>query len=469
MFLYLFMKKKFIFNLLFINIIYAECSDLDFDLCIQYSQFCDWNEEANQCQDIGGGSGEGNNNYIEPSCIPFNQIDPIPYNTTEYANMCMEYVGVPPIVDCGDGIHIPIYVNGEEVFEDQPPGTCDDPDFKGTCNVGSRVGRVEGVDINGNPMPEVVWVFFCRSAGQDLFEQMGAVSVQIIGYNTENGATCFFESPDAIGDNIQSQYLSYDDNGFLDGTFPSYGTVEFDQLFHSPAVSGTNCMSCHNSDPFIHDPWIDGAKLLTDPIETVVPKYEYDAIDLPYFAVGGYGSQYSNASIHIESNNCLSCHRSSMELATTVFDDLGNVLVNEFMPPTSPGYFEDDYNELIDCYHNGPENTPGCNWIIPPGGDCNLEIVEQEDTVLLGDLNNDLSVNIQDIIIAVNLIINNEHNSFADINLDGTVDVLDIIQIINIIQNDELHVNRKNNQYGFNHNYESKIDIVRNWIESFEK
>ena len=463
------MKKKFIFNLLFINIIYAECSDLDFDLCIQYSQFCDWNEEANQCQDIGGGSGGGNNNYIEPSCIPFNQIDPIPYNTTEYANMCMEYVGVPPIVDCGDGIHIPIYVNGEEVFEDQPPGTCDDPDFKGTCNIGSRVGRVEGVDINGNPMPEVVWVFFCRSAGQDLFEQMGAVSVQIIGYNTENGATCFFESPDAIGDNIQSQYLSYDDNGFLDGTFPPYGTLEFDQLFHSPAVSGTNCMTCHNSDPFIHDPWIDGAKLLTDPSQTVVPKYEYDAIDLPYFAVGGYGSQYSNASIHIESNNCLSCHRSSMELATTVFDDLGNVLVNEFMPPTSPGYFEDDYNELIDCYHNGPENTPGCNWIIPPGGDCNLEIVEQEDTVLLGDLNNDLSVNIQDIIIAVNLVINNEYNSFADINLAGSVDVLDIIQIINIIQNDELHVNRKNNQYGFNHNYESKIDIVRNWIESFEK
>ena len=463
------MKKKFILNLLFINIIYAECSDLDFDLCIQYSQFCDWNEEANQCQDLGGGSGGGNNNYIEPSCIPFDQIDPIPYNTTEYANMCMEYVGVPPTVDCGDGVHIPIYVNGEEVFEDQPPGTCDDPDFKGTCNIGSRVGRVEGVDINGNPMPEVVWVFFCRSAGQDLFEQMGAASVQIIGYNTENGATCFFESPDAIGDNIQSQYLSYDNNGFLDGTFPSYGTLEFDQLFHSPAVSGTNCMSCHNSDPFIHDPWIDGAKLLTDPTQTVVPKYEYDAIDLPYFAVGGYGSQYSNASIHIENNNCLNCHRSSMELATTVFDDLGNVLVNEFMPPTSPGFFEDDYNELIDCYNNGPENTPGCNWIIPPGGDCNLEIVGQEDTVLLGDLNYDSLVNIQDIIISTNLVIDNEYNSFADINIDGTVDVLDIIQIINIILNDELQINRKNNQYGFNHNYESKIDIIRNWIESFEK
>ena len=195
-------------------------------------------------------------------------------------------------------MHIPIYVNGEEVFEDQPAGTCDDPDFKGTCNIGSRVGRVEGIDINGNPMPEVVWVFFCRSAGQDLFEQMGAVSVQVIGYNTDNGATCFFESPDAVGDNIQSQYLSYDDNGFLDGTLPSYGTAEFDQLFHSPTVSNTNCMSCHNSDPFIHDPWLDNAKLLSDPTQTVVPKYEYDGIDLPYFAVGGYGSQYLSL-IHI--------------------------------------------------------------------------------------------------------------------------------------------------------------------------
>ena len=32
------------------------------------------------------------NSYIEPSCIPFNQTDPIPYNTTEYADMCIEYL-----------------------------------------------------------------------------------------------------------------------------------------------------------------------------------------------------------------------------------------------------------------------------------------------------------------------------------------------------------------------------------------
>ena len=123
---------------------------------------------------------------LSPVVFLFDQTDPIPYNTTEYADMCLDYVGVPPTIDCGDGVAIPIYVNGEEVTEDQPPGECDDTDFKGTCHIGSRVGRIEGVDVYGNPMPEVVWVYFCRSAGQQALEQSGVVSVQMIGYNMDN-------------------------------------------------------------------------------------------------------------------------------------------------------------------------------------------------------------------------------------------------------------------------------------------
>ena len=429
------MKKIFVLSLILSNYLFAECSDLNYDDCIYWSAYCEWNNETSVCQDIGDNGGEENSDFIEPSCIPFEQTDPIPYNTTEYANMCMEYLGVPPTVDCGEGIHIPIYVNGEEVFEDQPNGTCDDPDFKGTCNIGSRVGRIEGVDINGNSIPNVVWVYFCRSAGQELFDQMGAVSIQMIGYNIDNGATCFFESPDAIGDNIQSQYVFYDDNGFLDGTLPAFGTEAFNQLFHSPVVSNTNCMSCHNSDPFIHDPWLDNAKLPDDPLQTVVPKYEYDGIDLPYFAVGGYGSQYSNASIHIEGNDCLSCHRSSMELATTTFDGLGNVVVSEFMPPYNPGSLIDPYNALIDCWNNGPENTENCYWMIPPGGGCESEIIGLDNSNQHGDLNNDGNIDILDIIQVVNLILSNEFLENGDLNNDSTIDILDIILLVNIILN----------------------------------
>tara|TARA_Y100001970_G_scaffold258253_1_gene337964 strand:- start:2202 stop:3644 length:1443 start_codon:yes stop_codon:yes gene_type:complete len=368
-------------SFIFLDMLAAECSDLDSLGCAQYPEYCEWNEQVDQCQDLG----TIGDDFLEPSCIPFGQIEPIPYNTTEYADMCMEYVGIPPTVDCGDGVPIPIFVDGIEVFEDQPDGECDDPDFKGTCKVGSRVGRVEGIDIYGNPMPEVVWVYFCRSAGQVLFDEDGVVSVQMIGYNTENGATCFFESPDAVLDNIQSEYLWYDENGLLDGELPAYGTMEFDDLFHSPMVSGANCMSCHNSDPFIHDPWIDNAKLTSDSSQSVVPKFELNGTDLPYFAVGGYGSQFSNASIHIEGNDCLSCHRSSVELAYTVFDGIGHVKVNEFMPPDDPGSFSDSYLELIECWLNGPENTEGCSWIIPPGGDCESEILSLDMETIINN------------------------------------------------------------------------------------
>ncbi|MAJ43567.1 MAG: hypothetical protein CMF96_02335 [Candidatus Marinimicrobia bacterium] len=426
------MKKILI--LFTLNYLFADCSDLDFDTCLQYTDYCEWNNDSNECQDI---TENNQNNFIEPSCIPYGQIDPIPLNTTEYANMCMEYLGVPPTIDCGEGVHIPIYVNGNEVYSDQPDGYCDDPDFKGTCKVGSRIGRVEGIDINGNPIPEVVWVYFCRSAGQEIFEDFGVVSVQMIGYNINNGATCFFESPDAVNDNIQSNYLWFNEDGLLDGTLPSFGTTEFDQVFHSPTVSGANCMSCHNSDPFIHDPWIDNAKLPNNLNETVVPKYEYDGIDLPYFAVGGYGSQFSNASIHIEENNCLNCHRSSMELAVNIFDGNGNVLVNEFMPPYDHGSLSEDYNELIECFLDSPENTQNCNWLIPPGGNCNSEIIGLNQDTNNGDVNSDGFINVLDIIQIINSILNDHYFLNADINLDELVNILDIIELVNIILNDE--------------------------------
>ena len=93
----------------FFQFIYASCSDLNYDDCLYWSSYCEWNNFENQCQDID--DGQEDNDYIEPSCIPFNQTEPIPYNTTDYANMCMEYIGIPPTIDCGEGVHIPIYVN----------------------------------------------------------------------------------------------------------------------------------------------------------------------------------------------------------------------------------------------------------------------------------------------------------------------------------------------------------------------
>jgi len=54
---------------------------------------------------------------------------------------------------------------------------------------------------------------------------------------------------------------------------------------------------------------------------------------------------------------------------------------------------------------------------------------------MLGDINGDNSINIQDIVLAVNLVLSGEYNYSADINSDNTVDILDIVQLVNIILN----------------------------------
>ena len=59
----------------------------------------------------------------------------------------------------------------------------------------------------------------------------------------------------------------------------------------------------------------------------------------------------------------------------------------------------------------------------------------EESEYQLGDINLDNIINIQDIIHVVNLVLNNEYNSFVDMNFDGTINVLDIIHLVNMILN----------------------------------
>lgn len=272
----------------------------------------------------------------------------MPDSASEYAEMCSAYVGVVPKMDCDEGVIIPIYVDGEQVFEHQEPGNCDDFDFKRTCNIGSRIGRVGGTSLDGSPMPEVTWVYFCRSTGP-----LGASlsSAQMIGYNQETGATCFFEQGE------QFDYFSYDESGNLLGSFPGPQDPEFDTAFIPPPVQ---CVECHEANPFIHNPWISGARMPNNPLEPVIP--EIHGPDSPYWVVGG--ADWNMRTAHIEGNGCVSCHRASVGVASLF--ELRGIEVNEFMPPHAPGSMSDDYAELLACFQDGAAATPGCDWVLPP-------------------------------------------------------------------------------------------------------
>ena len=54
---------------------------------------------------------------------------------------------------------------------------------------------------------------------------------------------------------------------------------------------------------------------------------------------------------------------------------------------------------------------------------------------ILGDFNEDGTVNVQDIVLTVNLVMNSGYNGAVDLNSDGIINVLDIVQIVNIILN----------------------------------
>ena len=48
------LRNFLIILLLFFNYINADCSDLDSTECIQWAEYCEWNEDTGECQDIGG-------------------------------------------------------------------------------------------------------------------------------------------------------------------------------------------------------------------------------------------------------------------------------------------------------------------------------------------------------------------------------------------------------------------------------
>ena len=65
--------------------------------------------------------------------------------------------------------------------------------------------------------------------------------------------------------------------------------------------------------------------------------------------------------------------------------------------------------------------------IAPDGNYC-------PDAYILGDINEDILVNILDVILIINIILGvDEANELADLNYDNDINILDVVQIVNII------------------------------------
>ena len=125
-------------------------------------------------------------------------VNGFPRTAFEYAGMVEPELGVPPRVDLGEGVEIPLYVDGTQMRGNLK--SCDNPSRLGKgCISGSVLQRYEGRTCGGIPLPQVVWVSFARNSSHIYRGRVHVLgSVQMIGYHEGTGATAFFESSDVI-------------------------------------------------------------------------------------------------------------------------------------------------------------------------------------------------------------------------------------------------------------------------------
>jgi hypothetical protein len=234
------------------------------------------------------------------------------HSVQKYAELCVAELGEIPFFQktgdgqyttysCLDSTPIPMTVTDAAGMITKPEGQvdkCDKPQYiYSLCEQGPRVAH--RVNPEGTH-----WVLLCRKSVGGLasskFNDMA-----MIGHNPLTGKTCFF----------QNALYSKTDGAHVPHPADKDKSATLWDGVHGGLGSGIECAHCHDNDPFIHSPWIDGA--LDNAGKPVVPKMGID----PDFALGYNDGPYSlvNAAgqgwtmekqlVSPEANACTKCHR----------------------------------------------------------------------------------------------------------------------------------------------------------------
>jgi hypothetical protein len=284
--------------------------------------------------------------------------------------------------DCLESTAIPMTVTAANGTVKAPQeGTepkCDNPQYiYSLCEAGPRVAS--RTNEQGTR-----WVLLCRkSIGGFASNQYNDIAM--IGSNPFTGKTCFF----------QNALYSKTDGAHVPHPADKEKSQNLWSGVHGGIGSGIQCGECHDADPFIHSPWIDGAKDANG--RPIVPKMGVDADlalgsnDAPYAIVNrrGQGWTMPKHLVSEQANACLKCHRmgdgrwadswlerlegqDSSWLGITT--DKGNQAINKFWMPPDHSYNSDaefassDAQQALDFIQACAANPSGagCIWKAVP-------------------------------------------------------------------------------------------------------
>ena len=382
--------KKYV-SILFltlINFIFAECSDLDYDLCIYYASFgCEWNEDTNACQDSGGGGGGGDSD------------GPYTYSTITEAQ------GLRNGPDYLDGVlYYPLDANPPYASIVVTPGF--GGDGSSMSHWGSYFASNGYIALVIGPNDPINDSHFMR--GEGLID--GIETLRQENYRQGSPVNGLVDEDNFIVSGYSMGGGASHDAALMDGSIKALISL-------NPTVLFEDCNYCPEAD---YEGEIYCICLVPELIEHYVPSLifagEVEASDPAVLGYDGLLGQdiYTNLPESTEK---------------IIFEVAGE----------GHGAVEYPYGEIsdyilswLDYKVNGSEEA--CNALLETPSITSLYNTNINCSIVAdGDVNGDSIVNVQDIILTVNLILNLSFDPLADLNSDGTIDILDIIQIVNII------------------------------------
>ena len=378
-----------ILNLILFNFIYAECSDLSESECLYWSTYCEWNEETDQCQDMGGG-GTGGGDDSENGPYEFTTITESQglRNGSDYRDGVVYYPidGVPPYKSI---VLTPGFGGGSSEMTSWA-------EFYASHGfIAMRIGPNDEINdshyMRGLGLIDAIESIKQENSriGSPLNELIDENSFSVSGYSMGGGAshdaammdnslaavislnpTVIFEDCDLCPANYYEgvPYCICLVPEFVNHAIPSLifaGEVEVNELEAYEGLLGQDIYA--NMPQTTNKILFEGANL------------GHGFAAYPYGEVQEYALNWLKFQVLNDSDAC-------------------EALLN--IPSSASQYLTN-----------------------------NIECIES----VTGDINGDLLVNVQDVILIVNLILINEYDSLADLNLDENIDVLDIVQVMNII------------------------------------
>jgi hypothetical protein len=249
-------------------------------------------------------------------------------SVVNYAQACVAELGEIPFFpevatgdyqtySCLDSVPIPTTVTdaaGHVTYPSEQVQKCDNPQYiYSLCEPNAVNGVTNGPRVARRTNEQGTdWIVLCRKSKTGEGQEGQYNDIAMIGHNPYTGKTCYFQN--ALYSRTDGLHVPHPGDDVNSALSPEQSPSLWSGI---QGGLGTNiqCTTCHDSDPWIHTPWIDGA--LDERGEPVIPKmgvhdgYVLGNNAAPYTLVNSdaQGWTYHKVLASEEAAACTKCHR----------------------------------------------------------------------------------------------------------------------------------------------------------------